>query len=75
MRRSALTVIKYAEMSDKARPSQPMCNSHSLRFQIRDLGVPRGTVDPGTNRRAIMAIRMIGAAVFDRMRFLLVTVS
>lgn len=54
-------VMSQDAMTDRPRPSHPMCNSQSFRFQMRSLGVPRGTVAPGTNTRQMMAMITIGA--------------
>lgn len=48
-------------MTDRPRPSHPMCSSQSFRFQMRDCGVPRGTVAPGTKMRQMTAMMMMGA--------------
>jgi len=53
-------VMNQAATIDKARPSKPVCNSHSLRFHISDFGVPTGTVAPGTRMRQMTAMRQIG---------------
>lgn len=53
-------VTNQAAMQDSARPRKPICNSHSLRFQISDLGVPGGTVEPGTRTRQTIVMMTMG---------------
>ena len=53
-------VMNQAAMTDKAMPSRPVCSSHSLRFQINDLGVPMGTVEPGTRTRQMTTMITMG---------------
>jgi hypothetical protein len=53
-------VMNQAATTDNASPRRPVCSSQSLRFQIRDLGVPTGTVAPGTKTRQITMIMKIG---------------
>lgn len=55
-------VINQAEAIDSASPRMPICNSHNFRFQIMAFGVPRGTVEPGTNISEMMAMMMMGAS-------------
>jgi hypothetical protein len=56
-------VTNQAATMERARPSRPVCSSHNFRFQIKDLGVPTGTVAPGTNMRQTTAIMTMGARI------------
>lgn len=53
-------VMNQAPHIANASPSQPTCNSHNLRFQMRAFGVPLGIVFPGTRTRQTMAMMMMG---------------
>jgi len=63
-----LLVMNHADDRESAKPSHPMCSSQSLRFQIRDCGIPPGTVVPGMNTSAMMRMTTIGARVLAMMR-------
>lgn len=56
-------VMNHAATMDKARPSKPVCISQSLRIQISDFGVPRGTVTPGTKTRQTTTMMAAGTTM------------
>lgn len=64
-----------ADISERARPNHPVCNSQSLRFHIRDFGVPLGTVGPGTNIITTIRITPTGIAALQVKRMADDTVS
>lgn len=53
-------VTNQVEATDKPRPSQPTCSSHSFRVHTRRLGVPSGTVGPGTKTRDTKRMTTMG---------------
>lgn len=55
-----LLVMNHVDAMESAKPSQPTCSSQSLRFQMRDFGVPGGTVWPGMKMRLIIGMTMMG---------------
>lgn len=68
-------VMNQAMIRDSARPSQPVCSSQSLRFQMSDLGTPLGTVAPGTKMMAMTAMTTTGMATLHTTRSHVGTVS
>ncbi len=68
-------VMRFAAVSDKARPNQPVNSSHSLRCHINDFGVNFKTVGPGTRSNETSATMTAGASTDANMRVVFVTVS
>lgn len=67
--------MNQAPTSDSARPSHPMCSSHSLRFQMSAFGVPLGTVGPGTKIKVTTRMITIGMTALHISKVEDVTVS
>lgn len=55
-----LLVMNHVDAMERAKPSQPTCSSQSLRFQMRDFGVPGGTVCPGIKMRLMIGMTTMG---------------
>ena len=68
-------VIRKAEAKAKASPIQAVFHSHSLRCQIRLLGVAFDTVGPGTRVREITSVITAGARRPTRTRVAVLIVS
>lgn len=58
-------VIRKAVASESASPIQPVFHSHSFLLQIKDLGVPRLAVGPGT--KMMHTRKMIAAGMTSPM--------
>ncbi|KAJ2969514.1 hypothetical protein NUW58_g9973 [Xylaria curta] len=64
-----------ADTNESARPSHPICSSQSFRFQIREEGVPSGTVRPGTKTSATTKMTTMGTPELNARSMAELTVS